>query len=388
MYPRDFAFAVCLRAFGLVLPALAGVDAPAEELQIDLRTAGDAVFEVRGLPQAALEQLARLEAGDPAWSSVLGVYVGAQPAADQPAVLGRYELTQAVLRFRPRFDLQPGLTYRAVVDGSVLSQPSLKAARSFTLPKPDAGPPTVVAAVYPSAQRLPENLLRFYIHFSAPMQQGDAYRYLRLVDESGTAIERPFLELPQELWNRDGTRLTVLLDPGRVKQGLKPREEAGPVLVSGRNYTLVVDAAWPDADGRPLAQPFRKPFRATEADSVQPDPATWTLAPPPAGSRRPLVVRFPEPLDHAQLQRVLEVARTDGTPVGGTVAVLEGETVWTFTPHDPWTPGVYRLRAASTLEDRAGNSIGRPFEVDLTDPGPRPTAGEVRTLDFEVTAGE
>ena len=70
------------------------------------------------------------------------------------------------------------------------------------------GSTTLVTAVYPSAQVLPENLLRFYIHFSAPMSRGEAYRHVRLLDAAGKAVDLPFLELDQELWDPDGKRFT------------------------------------------------------------------------------------------------------------------------------------------------------------------------------------
>ena len=51
--------------------------------------------------------------------------------------------------------------------------------------------PTVVEAVYPTAERLPENQLKFYLHFSAPMSRGEAYRRVQLLDEKGKAVELP-----------------------------------------------------------------------------------------------------------------------------------------------------------------------------------------------------
>ena len=113
---------------------------------------------------------------------------------------------------------------------------------------------TVVESVYPSAEILPENLLRFYLQFSAPMSRGEAYTHIRLLDAAGRAVADPFLELNEELWSGDGRRFTLLFDPGRIKRGLKPREEVGPVLEAGKSYTLVIDRQWPDAQGNPLAR--------------------------------------------------------------------------------------------------------------------------------------
>jgi hypothetical protein len=85
---------------------------------------------------------------------------------------------------------------------------------------------------------------------------------------------------------------------------------------------------------------------------------------PAAGSREPLTVRSPEPLDHALLEHLVWVER-DGGELEGEARVAGGEREWSFTPATPWRPGPHRLVAQSTLEDLAGNSIGRLFEVDV-----------------------
>jgi hypothetical protein len=71
--------------------------------------------------------------------------------------------------------------------------------------------------------------------------------------------------------------------------------------------------------------------------------------------------------------------------VDGNVTVAANETQWSFTPHQPWQAGDYNLLALSILEDRAGNQIGRAFEVDnfeTVDKGPDP---RTVTLPFHVT---
>jgi hypothetical protein len=64
-------------------------------------------------------------------------------------------------------------------------------------------PTTVVSQVYPTAEVLPENLLKFYVHFSAPMSSGHIYDHIRLIgDSTGKEVELPFLEIDEELWTR------------------------------------------------------------------------------------------------------------------------------------------------------------------------------------------
>ena len=65
------------------------------------------------------------------------------------------------------------------------------------------------------------------------------------------------------------------------------------------------------------------------------------------------------------LHRVLSVRGPDDKFLDGEITVDRGETRWQFKPQSAWKPGDYSISVATTLEDRAGNSIGRPFEVDI-----------------------
>lgn len=200
------------------------------------------------------------------------------------------------------------------------------------------------------------------------MSRGEAYRHIRLLDAAGKPVDTPFLELDEELWSRDGTRFTLLFDPGRIKRGLKPREELGPVLEAGKSYQLVIDRDWLDADGNPLKREFRKTLRAGPPDETSPDPKNWDVRPPKAETRDLLEVRFPEPMDRALLDRLLTVQDASGKLVAGRISVDREETIWQFTPTASWRTGDYRLVIGTELEDVAGNSVARPFEVNMVNP--------------------
>jgi len=60
------------------------------------------------------------------------------------------------------------------------------------------------------------------------------------------------------------------------------------------------------------------------------------------------------------------------------------ETLWQFTPDRPWHAGKYKLVIDTRLEDLAGNSIARPFEVDLFDTIQKTVPSETVALPFEV----
>ena len=293
------------------------------------------------------------------WPDLLAVYVDNTALKNKRIpVLGRYVWSGREIVFTPRFSFRPGLAYQVVWQGTRRARQSVK------IPEVRAPAPELVA-LYPSASRVPENLLRLYLQFSQPMTQGDSYRHIRLLDSTGKAIDLPFLEVGEELWDPTGTRLTVLFDPGRIKRGLKPREDLGPILEKGKRYTLTISERWRDANGRPLKRGLRKSWDATAPQHRQPDPKQWRVIAPQAGTRDPLTARFSTPLDYAMLQRVVGVVSPQGHAVMGEVKVDQQETRWRFFPQQAWQAGSYRLWIDTTLEDVAGNSIKRPFEVDV-----------------------
>ncbi|HEY4309268.1 MAG TPA: Ig-like domain-containing protein [Pirellulales bacterium] len=368
----------------------ASSDAPAD-LRLTLNQIGSdpaTSVDLVGLAANELQAFAALDEAQRA--TVLQVFVGAQANDDLPPITGATTVVDQALRFTPRYPFGAGLDYRVL-----LNRPQLSSTRNFAEPvtlqfstAPVIAPTAEIAHIYPTADQLPENQLKFYLHFSAPMSRGEAYRHIHLVDAEGRDMPAVFLELGEELWDRDMQRFTLLLDPGRVKRGLVPREELGPVLEAGHDYTLVIDADWPDAHGRPLRSGLRKSFHAGAADETPIDITAWQIASPAAGTRDPLRVEFPEPLDHALLLRVLHVTSATDEPIAGQIDVPDGETHWRFTPDVPWPAGEYRLVIETTLEDLAGNAVGRAFDVDTFGPIRERIETETVARPFVVSASE
>lgn len=348
------------------------------------RDASKPVFELRGWAWSPATEADASQQDD--WRETFAVFVHqADAVAQLPPLSGSYEVGEGTLLFRPRYPLQPGMSYRAVfrsepAGGSV----DVELAEIFAIPEAARGPRVVVEQVFPTADTVPENLLKFYIHFSGPMSRGEAYRRVTLLDSAGKRIEFPFLELEQELWDPEGQRLTLLFDPGRVKRELLPNMEVGSPLREGESYTLIVDRGWPDADGRPLKEEFRKSFSVGAPDHETPSEKTWRVMPPKAGTAEPLTVRFPEPMDQALLVRVIDITTPTGAKVAGSIEIDEDETRWRFRPDEPWKAGDYLIDAATVLEDLAGNTLVRPFEVDVFEKVEERVERVSRTVRFTV----
>src|SRR6185436_17263634 len=113
---------------------------------------------------------------------------------------------------------------------------------------------------------LPENQLRLYVEFSAPMSNGGGIGFIRLLDADGREVRNAFLPLDADFWNREHTRYTLFLDPGRVKRGILPNEQMGRALRAGRVYSIAIDSTWRDAEGQPLAAPYRRSFHVGPPD--------------------------------------------------------------------------------------------------------------------------
>ncbi len=416
---------------------------------------------VRGLAPAFLESFRERNSGGESltmrqWQAGFRVSM-VDASASLPPLFGTYVVTEEGLAFRPRFPLRPGHAYLVTLDRTRLAQMAAessegehsgrfdvarpKAARPqaneseqpdtavgeddddnaaddelverfvFSLPSDDhsSKPPADVAPrlleVFPSGSVLPENQLKFYLHFSTPMRRGQAYQHVSLwvekqesevvkrepgdvqrerSEDAGDSedseslpdilaesdrwerIEFPFLELPEELWDPDYQRFTLFFDPGRIKRGLKPREQFGPALEEGRRYVLEVDRAWKSASGEPLEGSVRKSFRVVAPDDRQPDFEAWGVVVPQVADGW-LRLELDEPMDHAMLQRVIHVEDSRGRRVEGEVRVDQGETRWNFRPAQAWQAGSFAIVVGTHLEDRAGNSLAKPFEVDLFD---------------------
>ncbi len=364
--------------------ALNNSDASGSPLALQLERTGEGAgrFIVSGLTTSQCAQIERFIDDGGSWPELYRVVAGGMDE-DLPPMLGSYALRDASLEFTTRWPLEAGVVYSAQFDtATIVGMESVSVGQFFVVAEPGAEPSTTVSAVYPSAEELPENLLKFYVHFSAAMTQGVAYRHVHLQDEQGGEVDDAFLEIAEELWSPDGRRLTLLLDPGRIKRDLRPHEEFGPALAAGQNYTLVIDASWPDASGQPLREDFEKSFRATTADRQSPDVDAWKLLAPAVATRDALLVQFNEPLDAALAWRLLDVRDADGNPVSGTGDLLEAERGWQFVPDEPWQSGPYALAVGTILEDLAGNSIARPFERSLDEP--RDSVAEVVRIPFSV----
>lgn len=329
-------------------------------------TAGAGEVQVCGLPAAELARLAaeapeqleaRLEVkavdGEAAEASLGGL----------PSLWGSFAFERDCLLFRPRHQPAPGMVLIARYLGGDGREP-LILRQTFAKP---AGP-TRVIAVHPAAQEIPENLLRFYVEFSAPMSIKGIDRHVRLRDQQGREITNAFVPIPDGLWDPELRRLTLIVHPGRVKSGITVGEVEGRVLEAGREVTLEIDAAARDSFGARLAETYRQTFRIGPAQKEALDAEALHLGLEGEGETAPLRISFPVLVDFALATAASAVERAR-EKVPGRFELAPGGRELLFHPQEPWQRGQeHVLKFGEIFEDAAGNRFGRAFEKQIDDP--------------------
>lgn len=221
-------------------------------------------------------------------------------------------------------------------------------------PAADIAPRAASATgVSPAARWIPANILRFYVTFSAPAETAFERSDLSLIGPDGQMIEDAFLILSEELWSPDGTRLTILMEPGRIKRGMVVWVEHPPALVPGRRYRLEV------ATGAAL---LTKTFDVVPAEQQPLDERRWFVTKAPVGTLHFLVLLFDRVMDAAIVADEVLVIGPEGEPVAGRIEVLSDGRKMRFHPERAWQDGEHQILFSHRLEDVCGNRLGEALD--------------------------
>ncbi len=273
-------------------------------------------------------------------------------------VLGDFRIEEQKTIFEPLVPFTHGLRYEILLDDKLFLE--------MEIPVADVTAPELLA-IYPSQDTLPENLLKMYFEFTEPMVEGSSLAHITLLRSDRDTMKGTFLDLQPELWNADGTVLTLWLDPGRIKRDLIPNKELGTPLKTNEKYTLLVNKSWKSKNGASLLKSYTKIFITTKRDDFSPDPSAWKIHVPSAGGKEPLIIILPQPLDYFLLKEGITVRKIEGSLVSGVIEIDGKESVVKFVPSESWPRGSFTLNVESRLEDLAGNNLDRPFDRDVDD---------------------
>lgn len=235
-----------------------------------------------------------------------------------------------------------------------------------------AGANPEVVAIYPRADLLPENTLKFQVRFNVPMREGSFLKHIHLESESGEVMNGVFFDNVYELWSDDHRQITLLVDPGRVKTGLKENLKRGRAFVAGQKYRLSVLGSWQSLQGQPLKQIYTKTFKAVPEDLESPDVRLIKTGLLSTGTTEALSITFPEPLDEQQIQEYVRIVRGKAPDhvelVLGKFTIESFGKALKFVPQTPWEARqVYTLRIDTRLEDLASNNLQAKFDRPINE---------------------
>ncbi len=310
------------------------------------------------------------------FSELLQVYVGngKDCCKNKAPIAGSYEADNKSVRFIPRFNFVEGQDYVIRVQHQSEDRGIFHKLTPFKIQPSTPVVKSEVTAIYPSGDILPENVLRFYIHFSTPMKPHVAFDYIKLVDGSGNVDDAAFMKFKQELWSEDRKRLTVLMDPGRIKRNVSTNLSLGPALHEGESYELVVEGGWPAANGTEALASFSKSFSASNALRELPTPENWEITAPAIRTIDALKIKFDRPFDHQLLHKDIKVFSATGEVIQGEFLIGNHETEWRFQPDKDWVGERIYIVVDSELEDVAGNNfrdlLDHSIEIETRDRSP------------------
>ncbi len=182
---------------------------------------------------------------------------------------------------------------------------------------------------------------------------------IRLMDENNQVVKGAIFSNVHELWDDKQQQLTLILDPARVKSGLRANERLGRALIQGNSYRLVI-AKMETVEHREV-KPFEKKFMVGDLDTIAPSIEQWDIRFPQVRSTVPLRIAFPESVDLMSLYHRLTIANDHGIKMEGAIEIGTKEKQWTFTPMETWKKGNYTIYVNTRLADPSGNNLNGLF---------------------------
>lgn len=213
-----------------------------------------------------------------------------------------------------------------------------------------------ITRIEPAALEIPANTLRFYISFDNPARGVIGQQDVHLLNSDGGVVADAFIDFGQELWSPDGRRLTILLDPGAIKRGVRSGRGDDALLKPGEAYRLTMGE-------------FEHPFRVVEAVRRKLDPAQCQVTAPHSGHPA-LSIAFDRVMDAAMLSTRVLILDASDRPVSVRTEVSTNDRILQVQPMTPWRPGNYTILFDPLLEDIAGNRAAAALEHTTQEGGP------------------
>ncbi len=254
----------------------------------------------------------------------------------------------------------------------------------FTIDLPKKYKHLAIEAVHPSGDKLPSNILKWYIKFSKPISETHVYENIIFKNADDKTLDRAILPIENALLTNNGRLLTVWIDPGRQKRNLLPNQQLGSVFEENKTYTLVILKKLKDKQGVTMLQDFEHQFRIIAPDRIQPNINHWKIKAPKTNTMSNLVINFKESLDYGSALNQIRVQNAQKKEIEGTLKLIDKETSLIFTPNKHWAKGNYFVTINTILEDLAGNNLDRLFDTEIKEDTDHQINIKEHTLEFSI----
>lgn len=319
-----------------------------QEIQIDVKRSNKPLF--KAFPA---------HGDDKQPSELLKVFMIQEGKESQTPLLGLYSKNEDTIFFQPQFEMGDGLSFNAHFYNKNDTVKTFYKTPSINL---NITNEIFVKEVFPRSNKIPKNILTFYIEFSQPMLEDEsAFRYVNLYNENKEIV--PHVWLNKSRWISDKI-LMLMIHPGRVKRGIKYYDNLGDVFYVGKKYYLEITDKVKPLHKNSKVKSFTKGFEINYPTASCPKILKNKFSIPRRNSKEKLKIVFDKPMDLYSILGGISInIYNKDINIQGKFIPGSDDTEWYFIPEKPWTEKKYTLIFNKYVSDPSGNGLIKPFET-------------------------
>lgn len=338
-----------------------------QQIQIDAKSSNKPIF--KAFPVHENDKLPQ---------DLLKVFMIQEGKESHTPLLGTYSKAKDTIFFVPQFELGDELSFNAHF---YYKNDTAKTFYKTPATNLNISNEIFIKDVFPRSNKIPKNILTFYVEFSEPMMEDEsAFRYVNLYNENKEIL--PHVWLNKSRWISDKI-LMLMIHPGRIKTGIKYYDNLGDIFYVGKKYHLEITDKVKPLHKNSKVKPFIKEFEITESTASCPKVLRNKFNFPRRNSREKLKIVFNKPMDlYTVIGGISINIYNTGINIPGKFISGLNDTEWYFEPEKPWTEKKYTLIFNKYVSDLSGNGLIKPFET--TKIKKSYTKGIVKVLNFRT----
>ena len=294
-------------------------------------------------------------------AEILKIFMIQEKKEAQTPLLGNYAVKEDTIFFEPQFELGDGLSFNVHF---YYKNDTVKSSYKTPFAQNNINSEIVIKNIFPRSNKIPKNILTFYVEFSQPMMEDEsAFRYVNLYNEHNEIV--PQVWLNKSRWITDKI-LMLMIHPGRVKSGISYYENLGDVFDAGKRYYLEITDKIKPLQKNAIVKPLIKEFEITEPTASCPKVLQNKFSIPRINSKEKLKIVFDRPMDfYTILGGISIIPYNTDISIQGKITCGSDDTEWSFVPDTPWTEKKYTLILNKYVTDTSGNGLIKPFESTI-----------------------